>query len=71
MLNFLRSDVHQMVLEVVQIFLIQQLQDNKTYQTAVEFFCFFWSFYFFFAQFKSVVWVFKYYTPDCQHITGA
>lgn len=47
MLNFLRSDVHQMVLELVQIFLIQQLQDNKTYQTAVVCFCFFWSFFFF------------------------
>lgn len=35
MLNLLRSDVHQMLLELVQIFLIQQLQDNKTYQAAV------------------------------------
>lgn len=49
MLNLLRSDVHQMLLELVQIFLIQQLQDTKHIKAAVVYsFLFLLKFFFFF-----------------------
>lgn len=69
MLNHLCGDVHQMLLELVQIFLIQQLQDTKHIKAAVVYsFLFLLKFFFFL---NCVARAFKYCTSSCQHITSS
>lgn len=65
MLNFPRGDVHQMAPERVQIFLIQQLQDDKTDQAAGVRLRYLLKCVF--SQLKCVAGVSK----CCRHITGS